>query len=135
MSTNVEAMVREARTRVRSLDAATVQAHLIAGDAVVVDLREPEERDEHGTVPGTVHVPRGLLEFRADPRSPLHRLDLDPHRTTILVCGGGNRSALAGAQLMSLGYRDVAYLEGGIQSWKRAGFPVAGLEPWQHPAR
>lgn len=133
MTTTSDAMVRLARSHVRALDAAHVQAHLIAGDVALVDLRETEEREEHGAIPGTIHVPRGVLEFRADPASPLHRAELDPSRPTVLLCGDGSRSALAGEVLMSLGYRDVTYLDGGIQAWKRAGFPVAGLEPWQRP--
>lgn len=130
MSTTISELVTTARTRIRNLTPAEVEAHVIAGEAVVVDLREPEELDEHGLIAGAYHVPRGLLEFWADPASPMHRPHLDPERTTILYCAAGSRSALAVETLQALGYRDVAHLEGGIQAWKQAGLPVAGLASW-----
>lgn len=75
-------------------------------------------------------MPRGLLEFWADPASPTHRPQFDPTRPTILYCAAGSRSALAAEALQGLGYSDVAHLDGGIQAWKRAGLPVAGLKSW-----
>lgn len=130
MSTTVEDLVSTAKGRIRNLTPAEVEAHAIEGQALLVDLREPEELDEHGLIAGAFHVPRGLLEFWADPASPVHRPELDPARATILYCAAGSRSALAVEALQQLGYRDVAHLDGGIQAWKRAGLPVAGLESW-----
>ncbi|MBW3620444.1 MAG: rhodanese-like domain-containing protein [Actinobacteria bacterium] len=130
MTTTIQDLVTTARARIRNLTPAEVEAHVIGGEATIVDLREPEELDEHGLLAGAFHVPRGLLEFWADPASPLHRPELDPARTTILYCAAGSRSALAVETLQQLGYRDVAHLDGGIEAWKRAGLPVAGLESW-----
>lgn len=115
---------------VRRLSPSEVEAHLLARDATLVDIRESEELDEHGWIAGSVHVPRDLLESRADPASPLHRPELDPQRLTIVYCGAGDRSALAIGTLESLGYLDVADLDGGIVAWKQADAPVAGLAPW-----
>ncbi len=114
----------------RRLSPAEVEAHLLARDATLIDIRESEELDEHGWIAGSVHVPRGLLESRADPTSPMHRPELDPQRLTIVHCAAGDRSALAIGTLESLGYLDVAELDGGIVAWKQADAPVAGLEPW-----
>lgn len=130
MHVTIANLVTEARTRVRELSPAGVEAHLLARDALLVDLREPEERREHGAIAGSVHAPRGLLEFRADPSSPLHRPEFDPDRRTILYCATGDRSALAAEALQRLGYRDVAHLAGGLQAWTGTGLPVVGLAPW-----
>lgn len=130
MSTTIATMVAEARSRVRELTPAEVEAHAYGGDAVIVDLREPEELDEHGLIAGAVHAPRGLLEFFADPESPLHRPAFDPDRTTILYCAAGSRSALAADALGRLGYRDVAHLIGGLTAWREAGLPVVGMKGW-----
>ncbi len=123
-------MVATARGRVRHLTPAEVEANLFGQDAVLVDIREPEELDEHGLIAGAVHAPRGLLEFWADPESPLHRREFDPNRRTILYCAAGSRSALAADVLQQLGYVDVAHLDGGLTAWKDAGLPVVGLHPW-----
>lgn len=114
----------------RHLSPAEVEANLLARAATLVDIRESEELVEHGWIAGSIHVPRGLLESRADPASPMHRPELDPQRPTIVYCSVGDRSALAGATLEMLGYLDVAELHGGIAAWKQANAPVAGLAPW-----
>jgi rhodanese-related sulfurtransferase len=92
--------------------------------AVVVDLREADERVAAGTIRGSALVPRGLLEFAADPSSPQHDDRLQPDREVLLYCSDGSRSALAASTLLTLGYRTVAHLEGGLEAWTRAGFPV-----------
>jgi rhodanese-related sulfurtransferase len=74
----------------------------------LVDLREHSERIDDGTIPGSLHVPRGMLEFAADPTHPLHVAELQPDRRTILYCAGGSRSALGVVTLHELGYRNVA---------------------------
>lgn len=127
MTTTAAAMVAEADGRVRSLSPAQVEAHLLAQDSVLVDLREPNELDDEGLIAGAQHVPRGVLEFWADPESPAHRPFLDPEQRTIVYCAAGSRSALAADALLRLGYRDVAHLAGGLAAWKAAGLPVAGL--------
>lgn len=133
MGITAQELVADARSRIRNLTPAEVEGHLLAQDSVFVDVRESAELEEHGRIADAVHVPRGLLEFWADPTSPLHRPELDPERRTIVYCAAGSRSALAVETLESLGYRDVAHLEGGIAAWKGAGLPVAGLESWHQP--
>lgn len=135
MDRTADAMVTEARTRIRSLSPAEVEAQLLTGEVVVIDVREAEELDEHGSIAGAYHVPRGLLEFRADPSSPLHRPELDPQRSTIVYSAGGSRSALAAETLTRLDYRDVSHLDGGIVAWKRCGLPVVGLASWHRISR
>jgi rhodanese-related sulfurtransferase len=117
-------LVREAKARVESLDPARVAAELERGEAVLVDVREAEERRAEGAVPGALHVPRGVLEFAADPASPAHRAGLEPTRRVILHCASGGRSALAALALQELGYERVAHLGGGFEAWKGAGRPV-----------
>jgi rhodanese-related sulfurtransferase len=89
-------------------------------ETLVVDLREPEEVAA-GAIVGAVHVPRGMLEFRADPASPYHLDEFNPDRPVLLYCASGGRSALAGAVLRQLGYRSVAHLDGGLKAWTDSG--------------
>ncbi len=116
-------LVLEARQRIQNLTVEQVADELAQGAATLVDIREPAEW-EGGMIPGAVHVPRGLLEFAADPTSPAHRRELDPHQRVILHCASGGRSALAADTLQNLGYTNVAHLDGGIKAWVAAGRPV-----------
>ena len=93
-------------------------------DALLVDIREPGERVENGSIAGAVEAPRGMLEFWADPTSPYHRDEFEPGRRIILHCASGGRSALAAATLQDLGYERVAHMDGGMKAWKEAGRPV-----------
>jgi rhodanese-related sulfurtransferase len=115
-------LVTEARVGLENVSPTDAQAELAAGMAVLLDIREPVEWSEH--IAGAVQVPRGLLEFAADPTSPRHRAELDPARRVIVYCRSGVRAALAASTLKTLGYVDIANLDGGIAAWKAAGLPV-----------
>jgi len=120
---NVATMVAEAKAQAEALSPDQVTEEAKTG-ALLVDLREPEERVAQGTVPGAVFAPRGMLEFWADPDSPYHRAEFDPRRRLVLYCASGGRSALAATTLAEIGFDDVAHLDGGLKAWKEAGHPV-----------
>ena len=124
MTKSAAELVAEAKAQVENLDADRVEAELRSGQVVLVDLREAEELTATGRIPGSVHVPRGMLEFRADPTSAYHQEPLDPSKRVILHCASGGRSALAAASLRAMGYSSVAHLDGGFTAWKEAGKPV-----------
>ena len=88
-------------------------------DTVIVDVRDAFERETDGTIPGSVHAPRGMLEFHADPECPAHLEALDPARRLVLFCGTGGRSALAAKTLQEMGFEDVASLAGGFDAWRK----------------
>ena len=114
-------LVAEAKQRVTNLTPDQVAAEIDGGDALLVDVREPEERAQQGALPHAVHAARGMLEFYADPTSPYHRPEFDPDRRTILYCAAGSRSALAADTLQKMGYTDVAHLDGGFKAWRESG--------------
>lgn len=117
-------LVAEARAQIENLSPDAVEAELAAGEAVLVDVRDAPELEATGRIAGSVHISRGMLEFRADPASPYHQDPLDPDKRVILHCASGGRSALAAATLKDLGYTNVAHLDGGINAWKEAGKPT-----------
>jgi rhodanese-related sulfurtransferase len=96
---------------------------------VLIDLREPAELAEQGVIPGAIHAPRGMLEFYADPASAHDRKEFQPGARTILYCASGGRSALACDTLRSLGYIDLAHLDGSLKALEagRKGHPAAAL--------
>ncbi len=116
-------MVASARARIENLSPDAVAAELQSGSTTLVDLREPEEREAGGSLPGAVQAPRGMLEFYADPTSPYHRPVFNPDARIILMCESGKRSALATETLLRMGYRDVAHLDGGLDAWIAQGLP------------
>lgn len=122
-------MVAEAKGHVENLTPEQVAAEVEGGDAILIDIREDDERVQNGTVPKAVRAPRGMLEFWSDPTSPYHREEFDPARRTILYCASGGRSALAADTLQRMGYGNVAHLDGGIKAWKEAGKPVEEIRP------
>lgn len=123
MAKKASELVAEAKAQVENLSPDQVEAELQSGDAVLVDLRESEEVAA-AKIPGSVHIPRGMLEFRADPTSPYSEPALDPSKRVILHCASGGRSALGAVALQQLGYDNVAHLDGGIGAWKEAGKPT-----------
>ncbi len=93
-------------------------AEIQSGDALLVDLREDDERFPEGAIPSSMHVPRGMVELSADLTSPLHREEFDPERRAIVYWSSGSRSALAADTLQGMGYEDVANLQGGMMAGK-----------------
>ncbi len=116
-------MVTAAKAGIENLTPSEVEAELKGGGVVLVDIREPHET-KCGVIEGALVVPRGMLEFRADPTMPQHHDALDPGRRVILYCAAGSRSALGAKTLQELGFRDVAHLEGGVKGWEAEGRPL-----------
>lgn len=127
MSQSASQMVARARARIENLSPDQVSRELQSGAATLIDIRETEERAS-GNIASAHHAPRGMLEFYADVSSPYHREEFDPDRRIILVCASGGRSALATETLRSMGYRDVAHLDGGLKAWREQGFPVESVD-------
>ena len=123
MPTTVKAMLAAARAAVPTIAPDETAALVAAGKAVVVDVRDGTEVLTSGKVRGARHVSRGLLEFKADPESPMYDPSFQKDKTIILYCASGGRSALAGKTLKDMGYADVRNL-GGFQDWVASGGAV-----------
>ncbi|GGG14298.1 rhodanese-like domain-containing protein [Pontibacter amylolyticus] len=118
-------LVKEAKQQIENLTPDQVEEEISRGNATVIDIRESEELQQNGKIAGSVHAPRGMLEFYADSSLPYHRPEFDKSKRLILHCASGGRSALATATLKQLGYDNVAHMDGGFKAWKEAGKPVA----------
>lgn len=130
-------MVDEAKARIENVGVEQAKEELESGKAVLVDIRDIRERITKGAIPGSIHAPRGMLEFWVDPASEYYRDVFSPERRYILYCAGGGRSALAADTMKSMGYPDVAHLEPGFSGWEEAGQDVedvAASAKWQQRA-
>lgn len=115
-------MVGQAMAQIESVSPKDAFDEMTTDHVVFLDVREPVEWEHH--IAGAVQVPRGLLEFAADPASPRHKPELDPTRRVIVYCRSGVRASLAALTLKTLGYEHAANLEGGFSAWKEAGLPT-----------
>ena len=113
-------LVQRAEAEIESLSPAEVDRRIGNDGVVLIDLRDIRELKREGKIPGAEHVPRGMLEFAADPESPVYNSMLKPDGRVILYCGSGGRSALGAKTLLDMGYADVASLAGGYAAWKIA---------------
>ena len=131
ITTSSKALVDQAMAEVRTYSAAEIKARLEgAGDPklLLVDIRDIREL-AGGTATGSLHAPRGMLEFWVDPASPYHKpVFADEGREFVLFCGLGWRSALTAKTLQDMGMTKVAHIDGGFEAMKAAGLPVETLE-------
>ncbi len=123
--TTIAELLAAARARLARLGPDEADAAMRAG-ALLIDIRSDTQRARDGVVPGAVHHPRNVLEWRADPASgysdPAIASDLDRH--VIVMCDEGYQSSLVAATLQDLGFSRATDLDGGFQAWREAGLPV-----------
>ena len=118
-------LVAEARQKIREVAPAVFAAH--RRDEVLIDVREPAEF-ETGHIPGSINIPRGVLEFQVDAHPAVANVS-DPalshkERPVVVVCRTGGRAALSAVNLQRLGFADVRSIAGGVTAWAEAGLPL-----------
>ena len=122
----ISQLLAVARTRIRRYS----PAEAAAADALIVDLRSHDERYRNGVIPGSIHVPRSVLEWRCDSTSGFaNPMVAESDRQLILVCAEGYSSSLAAAALLDLAVPDVGELVGGYEAWVAAGLPTIDAPP------
>jgi cysteine desulfurase / selenocysteine lyase len=113
--------VRDALTRVPSIACEDARDRLERSEPTfLLDVREEDEYED-GVLPGSVLLPRGLVEKHVHEHIP------DCSATVIVCCSTGNRSALVADVLYQMGFGDVRNLTGGIERWKHLNFPTSGV--------
>lgn len=122
MTKSVKDLVAAANAVVPRITVDEAKQKIEAG-ALVVDVREAAEVEQSGKVAGAVHIPRGMVEFRADADTPYYDKNFAKDKAVILYCASGGRSALSGQALKELGYAEV-YNLGGFTDWAQGGGAV-----------
>jgi rhodanese-related sulfurtransferase len=98
--------------------------------ALIVDIRSQDNRRRGGIVPGSLHIPRTVLEWRVDPDSGWCNPFVGGcERQLILLCDHGYSSALAAAALVELGFERAGDVIDGFVGWREAGLPVGEAPP------
>ena len=132
MPRTVEELLAAARARIRRYEPAEALAALRNG-GVLVDIRSSDARARDGVVPGALHVPRTVLEWRLDPESEWRTAHVDAGTAeVILLCDHGYSSSLAAATLLELGVSRVGDVIGGFEAWARDGLPTTTAPTHPH---
>jgi len=116
-------MVADARAKITEIETPDLIAMLDDPDVVVVDIRDPRERQRTGFIPNSFHAPRGMIEFWIDPDSPYFKDIFGQDKTFVFHCASGWRSALTVATLTQMGF-EAAHLKEGFSTWEKHGGPV-----------
>ena len=122
---NISAAQMVAKARARIEEVSTQDAIALVGDpdTVIVDIRDIRERKRTGHIPGSIHAPRGMIEFWVDPDSPYYKDVFGQDKRYIFHCASGWRSALTVATLQDMGF-EAAHLKDGFSDWVKAEGPV-----------
>jgi rhodanese-related sulfurtransferase len=96
-----------------------------AGKSGVGHGLSADARTLHGIVPGSLHIPRTVLEWRVALDSPWR----NPHlggldQRLILICDHGYSSILAARNLAARGFYRAGDVVGGFEAWRDAGLPI-----------
>ena len=124
ITTGYQKLLDDARKAIVEIPA--TEAIGLVGDpnVVIVDIRDPRELAIEGRIPGSVHAPRGMLEFWVDPASPYFKPIFGEDKRFVFHCAAGWRSALATETVQKMGLKPVAHIAGGLKAWKEAGGPI-----------
>ncbi|MHA1185343.1 MAG: rhodanese-like domain-containing protein [Candidatus Heimdallarchaeota archaeon] len=74
---------------------------------------------EDGLIPNIKRIPtRKLVKY-------VEKLELYKEKKVVTVCGGGGMSLIAAEIMIEAGFKDVKSLKGGMQLWKKSGYPIS----------
>jgi len=109
--------VADAKKEICEVSISDAKALLDKGEYIFLDCRTDKEF-KMGHVPGSMNIPRGLLEFKVDKKIP------DKNANILMYCKSGGRGCLATCTLCRMGYKNVKNMAGGWLAWEKAGYPI-----------
>lgn len=126
-------LVDQANAEIDCISAENAVALAKQDEVLLVDLRDIRERVREGFVPGSIHAPRGMLEFWVDPDSPYYRDVFGTGQRFLFYCQSGWRSALATKAVQDMGLSRVSHIETGFRGWVESGGDVRKTEDGREP--
>jgi rhodanese-related sulfurtransferase len=119
-------LVADALTRVKEIMPWDLADKVAAGaDMILLDVREPEEFQAL-RIPGSINVPRGILESSCDwdYEYTVPALASRRDQEIVVICRVGNRSALAADAMVRMGFTNVVSLKTGVRGWNEFEQPL-----------
>ncbi len=127
----IRQLCADAEEQIETWSVEDAKAHIDDENCVFIDIRDVRELWREGTIPGSKHMPRGMLEFWVDPESPYAREIFQEDKRFVFFCAGGLRSALATLSVQDMGLNPVCHIAGGFGAWKAAGYEIEERKPKQ----
>lgn len=122
-------IVAEALARVKEIQPWDLNKQLAGGHPyVLLDVREPAEFDALH-IPGSINVPRGILEQSCewDYDETMPELAAAREQEVVVICRSGYRSVLAADVMQQLGFARVSSLRSGIRGWNDSEQPLINV--------
>ncbi len=110
-------LLKEAKQNICEITVSQAKELFDKGGYLFLDCREPKEY-KMGHIPGSINIPRGLLEFKIGKKVP------DKSKNIVMYCKSGGRGCLATCTLCRMGYKNVKNMDGGWKAWVKAGYPI-----------
>ena len=117
-------LVNEAKRKIKSINFENALKLHDKGETIFIDLRDVRELEKSGKIKNAKHVPRGMLEFWIDPKSPYYRDYFNAKNKFIFYCASGWRSSLSTKTALEMGLTNVLNLENGIDDWIKHNGPL-----------
>jgi rhodanese-related sulfurtransferase len=115
-------IAKAAKMRIKELSVHEVSQKINTDKNIyLIDVREDHEW-QTGKLPNAIHLGKGIVERDIENTIP------DLNTNIILYCSGGYRSAMVADSLQTMGYKNVASMEGGTSAWINAGFELEMVE-------
>lgn len=122
--TTLRDKLRTANSEVPSISVDDAQSLLGKDGVLFLDVRNLDELQRDGTIPGAVHASRGFLEFVIDPASRAYNPKIRSDLEIVVFCASGMRSLLSAQTMRDMGYSNVKNLDGGFVAWRNRNAPV-----------
>jgi sulfur dioxygenase len=110
-----------------ALSAREAMTGLGQSDLALIDLREPGERERHGIIPGSLHVPYATLQENLCAGGLLNELAKSSGKRILFYCAFGERSAMAVQAAQDAGLSAARHIAGGLDAWKKASGPLRSV--------
>jgi len=124
----IQQLCADAEEQIETWTVEQAKEHMDDENCVIIDIRDVRELWRDGTIPGSKHMPRGMLEFWVDPDSPYARELFQEDKRFVFFCAGGLRSALATLSVQDMGLSPVCHIKGGFAAWRDAGYEIEPRE-------
>ena len=120
-----QSLVSEALDQIKTISSDQAYKMVSENQCNLIDIRDIRELEREGKVENSNHIPRGMLEFWLDPKSPYFKEGkLDQNKEMVLFCAGGLRSALAAKTLKDMGFKNVSHIDGGFGAIRQSKFKI-----------
>ena len=124
VKTSVIELVERAKKQINNLEVCdAIQIHCNKTN-LFVDVRDIREIQKNGRILRAKHVPRCMLEFWIDPKSPYHKKFFNDNYHFIFYCASDWRSALATLSANKIGLLNTSHLVGGFNKWLEENGPI-----------